>query len=310
MPQGRGVRDSAAGGTRSCRTCQRLEARRAQELPPFSDDRAFDPDFTGSFAWHATRDGPIAWRIQPPATSRGRPRTRPSIESSWICLEAFRAAAARARDGRGLPRFVEQEFREFLGCGVLARGFARVRCDDCGLNRLVPFSCKGRGFCPSCGGRRMAERAAHLVDHLFPPVPVRQWTLSLPHRRRRRCCASREPFCRRQRPVGMPVSCRGIDERGHLGGRRRRSPAARRLQRGRPHAKSVYLRCARLRPVRREDAPAGDDRAGRRHPSHPRPPWHADRASDAEAAACAARGRCADVRATAPRYGGRECLAV
>ena len=184
MPQGRGVRDSAAGGTRSCRTCQRLEARRAQELPPFSDDRAFDPDFTGSFAWHATRDGPIAWRIQPPATSRGRPRTRPSIESSWICLEAFRAAAARARDGRGLPRFVEQEFREFLGCGVLARGFARVRCDDCGLNRLVPFSCKGRGFCPSCGGRRTAERAAHLVDHVFPPVPVRRWTLSLPHRLR------------------------------------------------------------------------------------------------------------------------------
>ena len=50
--------------------------------------------------------------------------------------------------------------------------------------RLVPFSCKGRGFCPSCGGRRMAERAAHLVDHVFPPVPVRQWVLSLPHRLR------------------------------------------------------------------------------------------------------------------------------
>ena len=27
----------------------------------------------------------------------------------------------------------------------------------------------------------MAERAAHLVDHVFPPVPVRQWVLSLPH---------------------------------------------------------------------------------------------------------------------------------
>ena len=30
----------------------------------------------------------------------------------------------------------------------------------------------------------MAERAAHLVDHVFPPVPVRQWVLSLPHRLR------------------------------------------------------------------------------------------------------------------------------
>lgn len=30
----------------------------------------------------------------------------------------------------------------------------------------------------------MAERAAHLVDHVFPDVPVRQWVLSLPHRLR------------------------------------------------------------------------------------------------------------------------------
>ena len=36
------------------------------------------------------------------------------------------------------------------------------------------------GFCPSCGGRRMADTAAHLVDHVFPEVPVRQWVLSVP----------------------------------------------------------------------------------------------------------------------------------
>ena len=27
----------------------------------------------------------------------------------------------------------------------------------------------------------MAETAAHLVDHVFPPLPVRQWVLSLPN---------------------------------------------------------------------------------------------------------------------------------
>ena len=32
----------------------------------------------------------------------------------------------------------------------------------------------------------MAERAAHLVDRVFPAVPVRQWVLSLPHRLRYR----------------------------------------------------------------------------------------------------------------------------
>jgi hypothetical protein len=99
-------------------------------------------------------------------------------------FETFRAQAASLREGEGLPRFVEREFREFLTCGCLAGGFARFRCDACGHDRLVPFSCKGRGFCPSCGGRRMAERAAHLVDHVLPDVPIRQWVLSLPYRLR------------------------------------------------------------------------------------------------------------------------------
>ena len=40
--------------------------------------------------------------------------------------------------------------------------------------------CKRRGFCPSCGARRMAQTAAHLVDHVIPRVPVCQWVLSLP----------------------------------------------------------------------------------------------------------------------------------
>ena len=99
-------------------------------------------------------------------------------------FEAFRAQAAGMRDGQGLPRFVEQEFRDFLTCGCLAAGFARFRCPDCRFDRLVPFSCKGRGFCPSCGGRRMTDRAAHLVDHVFPAVPIRQWVLTLPPRLR------------------------------------------------------------------------------------------------------------------------------
>ena len=86
------------------------------------------------------------------------------------------------RDGEGLPRFVEEEFAAFVRCGWLAGGFARFRCTQCGEERLVAFSCKGRGFCPSCGGRRMTERAAHIVDDVWPDVPVRQWVLTLPPR--------------------------------------------------------------------------------------------------------------------------------
>ncbi len=101
-------------------------------------------------------------------------------------LEPFLREVSDRGDGSGLPRFVEQEFREFLTCGVLAHGFTRLRCADCTFERLLPFSCKRRGFCPSCGGRRMAERAAYLVDEVLPRVPVRQWVLTLPYRLRYR----------------------------------------------------------------------------------------------------------------------------
>ena len=63
-------------------------------------------------------------------------------------------------------------------------GFARARCGECGHDFLIAFSCKGRALCPSCNARHMVETAAHLVDQVFPPLPVRQWVLSVPKRLR------------------------------------------------------------------------------------------------------------------------------
>jgi hypothetical protein len=65
-------------------------------------------------------------------------------------LEAFLGAVAAAGDGAGLPQFVEREFRDFLLSGVYEAGVARFQCEGCAREHLVPFSCKGRGFCPSC----------------------------------------------------------------------------------------------------------------------------------------------------------------
>ena len=106
-------------------------------------------------------------------------------------LESF-LAELDALPGASLPRFVQRELRRFLECGVLAHGFARVHCRACGRDSLVAFSCKGRGFCPSCGGRRMAATAAHLVDRVLPEVPVRQWVLTLPFPLRLGCAFDRE----------------------------------------------------------------------------------------------------------------------
>ena len=77
-----------------------------------------------------------------------------------------------------LPRYVVEELRRYLPCGMLSQGFARVVCRTCGEEILVAFSCKGRAFCPSCCARRMSDTAAHLVDRVMPPAACRQWVLS------------------------------------------------------------------------------------------------------------------------------------
>ncbi|MGB3726868.1 MAG: transposase zinc-binding domain-containing protein [Glaciecola sp.] len=87
---------------------------------------------------------------------------------------------ALSQQGKHLPKFIEREFDDFLRCGRLENGFLRVVCGDCKHEKLVAFSCKRRGFCPSCGARRMAESAALLVDDVLRGYPIRQWVLSLP----------------------------------------------------------------------------------------------------------------------------------
>ena len=75
-------------------------------------------------------------------------------------LETF-FTQVEAKTGSGLPDFVKDEFEAFLECGILAHGFLRVRCAHCAHEKLVAFSCKRRGFCPSCGARRMADVRVH-----------------------------------------------------------------------------------------------------------------------------------------------------
>ena len=110
---------------------------------------------------------------------RRRPEQTILYELVQEHLETF-LAQVEASTGVPLPQFVKDEFDAFLECGILAHGFLRLRCAECAHEKLVAFSCKRRGFCPSCGARRMAETAAHLVDCVIPPVPVRQCVLSFP----------------------------------------------------------------------------------------------------------------------------------
>ena len=88
--------------------------------------------------------------------------------------------AAREAEGRPLPGFVVDELEAFLKCGIPAFGFLRLRCNGCGREMIVAFSCKLRGFCPSCCAKRAAEAAAHLIDNVLPLVPYRQFVVTFP----------------------------------------------------------------------------------------------------------------------------------
>jgi hypothetical protein len=99
---------------------------------------------------------------------------------------------ARAREGKDLPRYVIKEFEEYLRCGRLEHGLVRVWCEGCKHEMAVALSCKKRGFCPSCCGKRMVETAAHLVDNVLPMAPYRQWILTLPVPLRFWCATNRK----------------------------------------------------------------------------------------------------------------------
>jgi len=109
-------------------------------------------------------------------------RHRPESTILYQLVEEYfpAFAAQMAVQGTLLPEYVRCEFEDYLKCGRLEHGFLRVRCESCHTEHLVAFSCKHRGFCPSCGARRMAESAALLVDEVLPEAPIRQWVLSFP----------------------------------------------------------------------------------------------------------------------------------
>ncbi len=104
----------------------------------------------------------------PAAYSRHRPETTLLYQIIREYWPEFQAGLAS--QGKFLPGYITKEFDEYLKCGRLEHGFLRVRCESCHDEKLVAFRCKRRGFCPSCGARRMADSAALLVDEILPQM--------------------------------------------------------------------------------------------------------------------------------------------
>ncbi len=88
-----------------------------------------------------------------------------------------------------LRSVVKEVVEKYLDCGNSKCGFARTRCLDCGEERLVMFSCKVRGFCPTCHAKRREEwgdlsawtaQAGWMREKLILDTPHRQVAFTIP----------------------------------------------------------------------------------------------------------------------------------
>jgi ribosomal protein S27E len=95
--------------------------------------------------------------------------------------ELFRAWDERFRKGHGpLHGRLRKLFDEYLKCGDPHHGFLRLRCPGCAEEKIVPFSCKSRGLCPSCSKKRAIAWAERMVEEVLPVVPYAGLVFTIP----------------------------------------------------------------------------------------------------------------------------------
>ena len=68
------------------------------------------------------------------------------------------------RDYGFLRPIVKDVVERYLDYGNPRCGFARIRCPCCRAEHLLMFSCKTRGFCPSCHAKRLEEWGEWMRD--------------------------------------------------------------------------------------------------------------------------------------------------
>jgi ribosomal protein S27E len=79
-----------------------------------------------------------------------------------------------------LRSIIKEVVERYLDCGNPRCGFARIRCPDCGQERLLMFSCRTRGFCPSCHAKRLEEWGEWVRATLLLDIPHRQVVFVIP----------------------------------------------------------------------------------------------------------------------------------
>ncbi len=99
--------------------------------------------------------------------------------------------------------------REYLKCGLLQFGLARVRCPVCRNEFGLGFSCSMRGVCPSCGQKRVEVWSRFIIDDVVEDVPHRQFVFVIP--KRFRCFFGRDVTM-----IGVLYRSRNVSLAKHL----------------------------------------------------------------------------------------------
>jgi hypothetical protein len=111
-----------------------------------------------------------------------RPRESPLFRLVEQHIEEFlRVYPERfAKEHGPLRPVVERVLREFIRCGMPEHGFGRAYCDACRATYVVPFSCRGRSFCPSCEKKHALLWAEWLSRDLLAAVSHRHLVFTIP----------------------------------------------------------------------------------------------------------------------------------
>ncbi len=139
------------------------------------------PDAEG---WLRRHEHPGGWIVaESPAQYKAR---HPERTAFYRLFETRFDNYLRSYEERFEPRagplrpVVARSVEQFLSCGRLQGGFARIRCPKCRAEHLLAFSCRTRNFCASCQAKRSVQFAEKLSADILASVPHRHWTFSLP----------------------------------------------------------------------------------------------------------------------------------
>jgi hypothetical protein len=106
---------------------------------------------------------------------------RPRIPRASPLYQCVARHAEELRAAGRLERLVEEQtIDRFVGCGDPHHGFARIRCEACGHDYLLAFSCKTRYFCPSCHQKRVLLYGEWVEENVLAPVAHRQYVFTVP----------------------------------------------------------------------------------------------------------------------------------